>query len=470
MCYNAAIGSFSILFLPHKVQQKCNFLCGEVLAISLNAMGGMNAALELFGALLTLVMLVSCLWDGLNHSAVGKCLVLLLLIHTLMLLVDAPIWLLLDQPSPEKVPLVKALSFFSDAFLHISLVLYACCVTAYIAERKEVSARSARVVAVLCAAALALCLLSAFNEMYIGYDETGHDVTGPLYWLSQLLLLFMLVPTLRLIWKNRGALGARGMWTFLMYGLIPILALPLQIFWAVTPYYLLGTTCAHVLVYTMLHLEQAQRTAEMEKQIISQQLTLSKSQNALVLSQIQPHFLYNALTSIYRLCDTKPEAAKEAVSDFAKYLRGNLDSISRSDLIPFDEELRHTQAYLALEKLRYGEELTIAYDIQARDFFIPPLTIEPLVENAVEHGISDLPDGGRVTLSTAETADGYEVRVCDNGSGFDPSAAGRDERSHIGISAVRSRLAILCGGTLTIESAPGRGTTAIIHISKETQS
>ena len=436
-----------------------------------NTMGGMNAALELFGAVLTLVMLISCLWDGLHRSAVGKYLVLLLLAHALMLLVDAPIWLLLDRPAPERVPLVKVLSFFSDAFLHISLVLYAYCVTAYIAERKEVSTCGAKVVAVLCAVALALCLLSAFNEMYIGYDKTGQDVTGPLYWLSQLLLLSMLMPTLRLIWKNRAALGPRGTWAFMMYGLIPVLTLPLQLFWAVTPYYLLGATCAHVLVYTMLHIEQAQRTAEMERQIMAQQLTLSKSQNALVLSQIQPHFLYNALTSIYRLCDTRPEAAKEAVSDFAKYLRGNLDSISRSDLIPFDEELRHTQAYLALQELRYGEDLTVIYDIRTETFSIPPLTIEPLVENAVEHGISDLPDGGRVTLSTAETSDGYEVRVCDNGSGFDPDTAAEDgRRSHIGISAVRSRLAILCDGTLTIESAPGQGTTAIIQIPKENRS
>lgn len=435
--------------------------------MSFNAMGSMNAALELFGALLTLVMLGTCFWDGLHRSTVGKYLSLLLLTHALMLMVDAPIWLLLDRPSPEKVLLIKVLSFFSDAFLHASLVLYAYCVTAYIAERKEVSYRSARVVTVLCAAALALCLLSAFNGMYIGYDENGQDITGPLYWVGQIFLLSLTVPTLLLIWKNRRVLSLRGLWAFLCYGAIPALALPFSMFWAVTPYYLLGATCAQVLVYTMLYLEQAQRTAEMEKQIISQQLTLSKSQNALVLSQIQPHFLYNALTSIYRLCDTKPEAAKEAVSDFAKYLRGNLDSISRSDLIPFDEELRHTQAYLALEKLRYGEDLTIVYDIRADDFSIPPLTIEPLVENAVEHGISDLPDGGRVTLSTAETADGYEVRVCDNGAGFDPDTVTGDDRSHIGISAVRSRLAILCSGTLTIESALGQGTIAVIQIPKE---
>lgn len=173
--------------------------------MSFNDMGSMNATLEFFGAILTLVMLGTCFWDGLYRSAVGKYLSLLLLDHALMLLVDAPIWLLLIRPSPEKVLLIKTLSFFSDAFLHISLVLYAYCATAYIAERREVSYRSARIVAALCAAALALCLLSAFNEMYIGYDAAGQDITGPLYWLSQFVLLLLTAPTLLLVWKNRRA-------------------------------------------------------------------------------------------------------------------------------------------------------------------------------------------------------------------------------------------------------------------------
>ena len=162
----------------------------------------------------------------------------------------------------------------------------------------------------------------------------------------------------------------------------------------------------------------------------------------------------------------KPEAAKEAVSNFSKYLRGNLDSIKQTEMISFAEELKHLQAYLALEKIRYGDYLKVEYNIEVAEFFIPPLTVQPLVENAVNHGVSDLPDGGVVTICTAETPDCYEIRVCDNGVGFNPDSVQSDGRTHVGISNVRSRLEIMCGGTLDITSDVGKGTTAIIKIPK----
>ena len=127
--------------------------------------------------------------------------------------------------------------------------------------------------------------------------------------------------------------------------------------------------------------------------MVEQEREINDMKIQIVLSQIQPHFLYNALTSIYRLCDVKPEAAKEAVSNFSKYLRGNLDSIKQTEMISFAEELKHLQAYLALEKIRYGDYLKVEYNIEVAGFFIPPLTVQPLVENAVNHGVSDLPDG-----------------------------------------------------------------------------
>ena len=166
------------------------------------------------------------------------------------------------------------------------------------------------------------------------------------------------------------------------------------------------------------------------------------------------------------MCDVKPEAAKEAVSNFSKYLRGNLDSIKQTKMISFADELKHLQAYLSVEKIRYDDYLEIKYDIKATEFFIPPLTVQPLVENAVNHGISDLPDGGRITISTEEKTDRYEIRVSDNGVGFDPDTLPEDERSHVGISNVRSRLHIMCHGTLDIKSSPGKGTVALIQIPK----
>ena len=88
------------------------------------------------------------------------------------------------------------------------------------------------------------------------------------------------------------------------------------------------------------------------------------------------------------------------------------------------------------------------------------------MENAVNHGISDLPNGGCVTISTEEKSDYYEIRVSDNGVGFDPRTALADGRSHVGITNVRSRLNIMCHGTLDIKSSPGGGTVAIIQIPK----
>ena len=434
-------------------------------AVLLNELNYMSAALEFFAAVITAVMLGGCFLERKYQTKSGKLLVCCLFAHIAMLLVDAPIWILLAHPRPERVLLVKVLSFFSDALICVLISLYAHCLTAYISERERIPHRYANVITALCGVALLLWLLNAFNGMYIDYDETGLDRTGPMYLLSQVINVVLPALTMLLAFRYHKIIGWRDTLIMVLYGIIPVLSIPAQVLWAVTPV-CLATTVSLVLVYTLIHVEQARRAADVERTLMQKELALSESNNALVLSQIQPHFLYNALTSIYRLCDVKPEAAKEAVSNFSKYLRGNLDSIKQTKMISFAEELQHLQAYLALEKIRYDDYLEVRYDIRATEFFIPPLTVQPLVENAVNHGISDLPDGGCVTISTCEGTEHYEILVSDNGIGFDPASPPADGRTHIGIANVRSRLAILCGGTLDIISAPGCGTTAVIRIPK----
>lgn len=433
--------------------------------MNMNELNYMSAALELFAATVTAVMLVGCFLERKHRTKTGKFLVWVLIAHTAMLLVDAPIWLLLAEPAPENVVWVKILSFFTNAFLCALISLYTYCLTAYISERKKISYRYAHLITALCGVTLLFWLISTFNGMYIYYDETGLDQTGPLYLLSQAFNIILPAMTMVLAFRNHDVLGWRNTWILVLYGAIPVLSIPLQFNWAVTPV-CLATTVSLVLVYTLIHVEQAEREANIEKELAQKELALSESNNSLVLSQIQPHFLYNALTSIYRLCDVKPEAAKEAVSNFSKYLRGNLDSIKQKKMISFADELKHLQAYLALEKIRYDDYLEVRYDIKATEFFLPPLTVQPMVENAVNHGISDLPEGGCITISTNEEPDHYEIRISDNGVGFDPDTQPIDSRSHIGISNVRSRLDIMCRGTLEIISAHGKGTTAIIKIPK----
>ena len=232
-------------------------------------------------------------------------------------------------------------------------------------------------------------------------------------------------------------LGWRKTWVMVLYGLIPVISIPLQIFWAVTPVYL-ATTVSLILVYTLIHVELAERSANIEKELARKELALSESNNSLVLSQIQPHFLYNALTSIYRLCDVKPEAAKEAVSNFSKYLRGNLDSIKQTEMISFAEELKHLQAYLSLEKIRYGDYLKVEYNIEVAEFFIPPLTVQPLVENALYHGIKNKRGGGCILIRGYEDRNGLVFEIEDNGIGMDETE----------LAAVRKKLRLEPGEEL----------------------
>jgi len=193
---------------------------------------------------------------------------------------------------------------------------------------------------------------------------------------------------------------------------------------------------------------------------------LNESRISIMLSQIQPHFLYNALAVISRLCDKEPAQAKKATINFSNYLRGNMNLLESAEPIPFENELNHTISFLNLEEAMYGEALNVIYDIQVKYFKLPALTIQPIVENAVKHGIGKKEGGGTVTISTKETEGGYLVIVKDDGAGFEQGKIGDDGQQHIGINNVRLRLSAQCGGSLEIESKPGEGTTAKIVIPK----
>ena len=110
--------------------------------------------------------------------------------------------------------------------------------------------------------------------------------------------------------------------------------------------------------------------------------------------------------------------------------------------------------------------MTIQYDLRSVEFLLPALSVQPLVENAIKHGLMGLEEGGIVTISAYEMEKYYVVEVTDDGVGFDMSA-GYDETKHVGIKNIRGRIEAMCGGTLTIESKVGSGTKATIKIPKE---
>lgn len=308
----------------------------------------------------------------------------------------------------------------------------------------------------------AIHLTSLFSHLCFWIDQNNAYQGGPLYCtclvISLLLLAVLLLLTLRKSRHNPG----KEIW-------IPLIIVPLILGGVVldghvdyalqiVSFLTISIVVSCVLYYLWLHLQMV-RTREQELR--------ERQRMQLMISQIKPHFLYNTLGSIEDLCLSDPAAASEAVARFSEYLRGNLAMISADKMIPFKQELAHTRLYLELEQTRFKDALQVVYDVGCTDFFLPPLTLEPLVENAVRHGVRMKPDGrGTVTVTTRETEDAYEISVLDDGPGFDPSAVPDDGKPHIGIKNVRERLAVN-GCTLTIRSAGESGTIATIRIGKE---
>ena len=307
---------------------------------------------------------------------------------------------------------------------------------------------------------MALLVYTQFSTMIYYYDAQGVYYRGPLYPLLLVPPVCIMALNLLLLWRRRNRFSHKQRVAFAIYILVPMLTMLVQMLFYGLYVIVLGTSAAALFMFLYIQRDQAERYAKQESE--NAQLRVD-----IMLSQIQPHFMYNTLGAIGHLCKNDPEA-KAAVNRFSRYLRHNMDSLTQSEPIPFTTELEHTKAYLELEQLRFPEELKVEYDLQCTEFLLPTLTLQPLAENAVRHGIRKSESGaGTVKISTRETPDRYEITVTDDGAGFDIHAGTPDDgQTHIGLDNVRERLRRISGGELHIESAPGRGCRAMILLPK----
>jgi sensor histidine kinase YesM len=192
---------------------------------------------------------------------------------------------------------------------------------------------------------------------------------------------------------------------------------------------------------------------------------------AFLRSQIKPHFLYNALNSIAELCIDKPNKAEELTLNLSQYLRSSFDFKQLESLTTLENELELVKAYINIEKARFGARLDVEYDVDANlDIRIPPLILQPLVENAIRHGLMSSLRGGTVKISVKKEADaGVSFAIEDNGSGMNEKK--RDEilnpdvtNKGIGLWNISQRIKLLYGNSLRIESAEGIGTKVFFDI------
>lgn len=211
---------------------------------------------------------------------------------------------------------------------------------------------------------------------------------------------------------------------------------------------------------TLNDYKKAEKAAELEKELSELNMTL-------MLSQIQPHFMYNALNTIKYLTKKDPLKAESAIVKFSGYLRANMDSLTQKEPIPFVKELEHVKNYAEIEKLRFGDRLNIEYEIDAENFTIPPLTVQPIVENAIKHGVNQKAEGGTVKIRTYETGSYNVICVEDDGVGYDVNEEKNDGRSHVGVTNIKKRLEVMLDAYIEIESKIGEGTTVTVKIPKK---
>ena len=309
----------------------------------------------------------------------------------------------------------------------------------------------------------AIYLTGIFSHIPFYIDEFNH-YHGGLPYIGNTKFVVSFILLFHLIYCT--VTEYRGKKTWIWITITNIVLVMVSVFMDISPLYrdypvsylTIAVVCCGLFYYIWLHLEfvKAHERALMAEQRIK-----------IMMSQIQPHFVSNTLTTIQALCMLDPQKAFEVTGKFGSYLRNNIASLEEDSLIPIAKELEHTKVYAEIEMLRFPE-ISVEYNLEAEDFSLPALTIQPLVENAIRHGVRDR-DHGVVEVSTKITEDSYIITITDNGVGFDTKKPLPTDGTHLGIKNVRDRLREMCGGTLKIDSRIGEGTVAAITIPRRTK-
>ena len=416
----------------------------------------LNIGLLVFAILVTFFILLGCVGYKSRNLSYMRNFVWIVCMNLVMLIGECGLWIM--KLGFKNVWLTKLFGFFSYGGGTIMALFYLFCILSFVEERgaPDVSYRSAYLMRIVCGCYLVLVFLSMFNGMLFQVDAHGNLTDGSYYWIAWLIDPMILLIEILVVVHYRKNLSRFGTIVMLNYGLVSLLTTGLQSIWYPVPE-LLACTLALLLMFMLFYWEMAKNLVENERELMQSQMSLA-------ISQIQPHFLYNTLSTIAELCRKDSAMAEEVTNHFALCLHGNLEHMGDSFPVEFSKELKHVQTYLRIEKIRFQEELQVVYDIQTEDFIIPALTVQPLVENAVKHGMMGSENVCTITIRTKCVERGYQVIIEDDGCGFDPEEVKNDGRKHIGIESVRNRLRFMVGGILTVRSVIGKGTTVIIEI------
>ena len=421
---------------------------------------GLNLVIAAAGFLMCLLCLAQAYLDEQMERTSRKFLIVLFTVLTGYVLLNIAGQIVDDFQGPGFAVVSRVLLFFESitgaaaAPILLAFILRSC------GEQHWGNSIAFHIAVALLIVYLIMLVVNEFTGVFYFIDLENVYHRGPLYPVILVPPTLIMVVGLIALWRRRSHLSQSQQAAFTAYFFVPMAFMVCQMLLYGIYAIILGTALGSFALFVNLQADQRERTFKTE-------MENAKLKSDIMLSQLQPHFLCNTLGAIGGLCKNEPEA-RDAINMFSRYLRENVDAVGQDAPVPFDQELDHTKTYLMLEQLRFGDDVSVVYDIGCRDFLLPTLTLQPLVENAVRHGIRGTEEGvGTVTISSRELDSRWEVSVADDGAGFDPAIPKvNDGRSHIGLRNVRTRLELVCNGKLRIDSEFGCGSVVTIEIPK----
>jgi len=415
-----------------------------------------NITLDVFSIVITIIIGIYLI-SRKNDTRENKCFFWVCVWNLLFIIGDLSDWCCNGLAQPWYPIALRAGQILYYSVLAPFLYMMMKYITVYLSGYGKVSKVYMRIVTCVAGLHLLGSILTPFTGLYYVISEENIYYRGKGVALASLLPVIVYVMVTVLIIQFRKKMRMRVIVSLLSYMWIPGLGQLIQNLFRGVATLNPAITLSILIMFINLQLDRDVQH-EQDKQ------KLTEANIKIMLSQIQPHFLYNTLAIIRGLCTEDAGKAKEAINDFSVFLRANMDSLTNELPIPFEQEFMHVKSYLNLIQQMYGDDVKVEYDIQTTQFRLPALSMQPLVENAIHKGLRKKEGGGTIRIKTEENAEYYQIEVSDDGVGFCMDIL--KEEGHVGIKNVRERLCAMCGGILSIDSTIGEGTSVYIKIPK----
>lgn len=306
------------------------------------------------------------------------------------------------------------------------------------------------------------------NALYWFTDENDY-MRGPLFFVWNIVTIFSFIFIVVVVFVFSKKIDKLPLHVFMVATLIPLFTFALNTVYTEINFNTISVSITALIIFTLyqkektkISVQNARDLEHAQTQLAQSRLLLEESKNQTLMAQIQPHFINNSLMAIRSQCYDYPEIY-DSITDFSRYLRSNFEALGDTRLILFEQEMENIEAYLSLERKNFSERLQVEYDIECDNFLIPALSVQPLVENAVRHGIGTHEKGGTVWIKSKRRGGMIIIEVIDDGSGRSNITPQQENRKGIGIDNVRKRLQSQNLGELEIITGE-HGTTARITI------